>query len=189
MECLNQILDALKGASDIIIKAAPTLVAVLAIWINNASAQKRDRNNRDANSRLKILWNICELTDELHFEVSNLCEKIFYQASINASKIDTEKNKRIDELREKVITVQRKVKISSEIYETVGEMQLKWEKIYEACNPMINTSEAILTEVFGNEENIQLLNATLKTSLIRFEDEYKNYTKTVYKEIKRIIDK
>lgn len=34
MECLNQILDALKGASDIIIKAAPTLVAVLAIWIN-----------------------------------------------------------------------------------------------------------------------------------------------------------
>ncbi len=184
MECLNQILDALKGASDIIIKAAPTLVAVLAIWINNASAQKRDRNNRDANSRLKILWNICELTDELYFEVKKLCEETIYQTSTSASK-----DKCIDGLQEKVIALQREVKISSEIYETVGETQLKWEKLYSACKTVIDTSGEISTDIFKNEENIQLLNATLKTSLIRFEDEYKNYTKTVYKEIKRIIDK
>ncbi len=189
MELLKQITDVLKNVYDIFIKAAPTLVAVLAIWINNKSAKKRDKNNREANSRLKILWDICEFTDELYFEANKIGMEAFSQTSGDISEWDIEKSMSIEKLQEKIVVVQRKVKVSSEIYETVGEMQLGWEKLYEACDSIIGTSDQILEEILGDEKIIQQLGATLQNNLIRFEEEYKKYITVVYKEIKRIIDK
>lgn len=188
MVSLEQLFDGLSVALKILIEAAPTLVALLAIYINNKSAKRRDKINREASSKLKILWDICDVMEELYFTISRFGAEVFSQKSSGNSEQDMEDNERIWELGEEVISVQRKVKISSEIYETVGEIKLNWAKVYDSCDAIMDVSQKILEDIFGNEETNQELKKDLENSMRKFEVEYKNYTQAVREEIKRIIE-
>lgn len=188
MECLNQIFDGLCVALKILLNAAPTLVALLAIYINNNSAKRRDKINREASSKLKILWDICNITEELYFTISKFAAELLSQTSNDNLEQDLEANEYLWKLNEEIIDIQRKIKISSEIYETVGERRLGWEKIYSSCDSVEDVSKKILEDIFGDEGTNQQLRRDLENNLENFEKEYKNYTQAVREEIKRIIE-
>lgn len=188
MEYFNQISNVLCIVCEKLLQFAPTIVALYAVYKNNRSASRRDRANRESSSKLKILWDICEFTDELYVKISKFGAEVLTQTSKNSLKKDLEENERFWDSEEEIFDIQRKVKISSEIYETVGDVNLEWRKIYDSCDLVIEISQKVFEDIFGEEGTNQKLKESLEDKLNQFDREYRKYTETIRKEIKRIIE-
>ncbi len=190
MNCDNTqvVLDVLRAVGKIIIDAAPTLVALLAIYFNNNSAAKRDRHNKEVDVKLKILWETCDFSNDLYLIVSELGGMAIVYAgeeeysNEEAVKISDEYWK----LDKKAIVLQRKVRTSSEIYESVGEKILDYEKYCKSSDTVRESSSKLMMDIFGDEKDTEKMKKDLESELNNFELIYNQYSKTVQNEIKNI---
>lgn len=159
---------------------APTLVALLAIWINNKSARKRDENNKKIDIKLKMLWELWEIVNEVFYSVSKLGAYAYTANESNGSGDNTE----FFDLDSKIIILQRTMKDIAKRYEVVFNKNVNWSEFYESIEIVRKKSSSYVLDIF-NYNNKKLIKE-IETALDKFDTAHEKLLDEIHKNIKEL---